>query len=711
MTDRLAQYIFLVLGMGVLVPWNAFISAVPYFQLRICTLPNASQHFESWVGFLFNLSSVIALLMLMAWPWIQQQRRRRGLGQPSSQQQAFMGLIGEEEEETDAEQQPTPATARVITTTRSQEQEHSNHDNNDGNNASDGHSSSYWIVTLPFVFYLGVFFVTDLMVLPIPFSPFLFLTLTLMSMMICGACAAIGGAGIVAFAGQYYPANIGINPFVSGQAVGGVIVSAANFISAMAEDPNLYWKQYCHATNYTSNAVAQDSSMLGTGNDNNSFSSSIMARLNNRTLATLRSAAVTATTTTTTCPPYETLDRAVFLYFLVGAVVLLCCILGFHLLHQSTRQQQQQFPPSSPSESLSVAPLQPHPLQDQPGDEQQENDGNQDGDDDGEFTDALETFQDEAPSPRSGLELRASHRHPHASASATHEKKHPRQQTHTRGNTDTNTTSRTAMMIDRQASYHEDDGPAITACRLPSNFNSSSTGDDDPTATVRQSHSVSVNFDEISMTSAHHNDIFKAVKGPAFCIFLTFFVTLSLFPSWTSTLKSIHQCTPGSLRVNNDLFTPMTFLLFNIGDLGGRLLAGSIPVSRMRNFSTKLVVAACLRCLFFPMLLLCVGGDDAAAYVHADDDNTNHLLGTTTSIITAATGQRMQIESDVYSILVQSLFALSNGFLISLAFMHAPTLIPATPSSQEKSSEILTLALSFGLMCGSLFSFVVSKLV
>ena len=108
-----------------------------------------------------------------------------------------------------------------------------------------------------------------------------------------------------------------------------------------------------------------------------------------------------------------------------------------------------------------------------------------------------------------------------------------------------------------------------------------------------------------------------------------------------------------------------------------------LDVAVIPNFSVKLVMAALFRCLFFPLLLLCVGGS-----------NPN----------------RLEIHSDMYSFLVQSLFALSNGFLISLGFMHAPTLIPETLEAQEKSSEILTLSLSSGLLCGSLLSFPVAEL-
>jgi hypothetical protein len=100
--------------------------------------------------------------------------------------------------------------------------------------------------------------------------------------------------------------------------------------------------------------------------------------------------------------------------------------------------------------------------------------------------------------------------------------------------------------------------------------------------------------------------------------------------------------------------------------------------------STKLLVASCLRFAFFPLLFLCVGGSNP---------------------------DRWQISSDLYSQLIQFAFALSNGLLLSMAFVLAPTLIPSSIEMQERSSEFLSFAVAFGLLCGSLFSFPISKIV
>jgi solute carrier family 29 (equilibrative nucleoside transporter), member 1/2/3 len=173
--------------------------------------------------------------------------------------------------------------------------------------------------------------------------------------------------------------------------------------------------------------------------------------------------------------------------------------------------------------------------------------------------------------------------------------------------------------------------------------------------------------------------VWKEVKGPATCIFFAFAVTLAIFPAWTSTLKSAHQCeSNGPLsRLSNDLYTPATFVIFNLGDLTGRLLAERVPLDSIVGLSTKLVVFAISRGLFFGLFLFCTASKMA---FHA-------------------------VPSDIFSLLVQFTFALSNGYLVSIAFMHASNLISNTGAMQERSSEILNFSLSFGLLCGSLLSF------
>ena len=615
MSDRMIHAIFLWLGIGVLVPWNAFISSVQYFQARIC--PTGFDNFESWVGLLFNLSSVtslVVLIVVLPMMCFQQEQQWR------PQREELQEL------ESSQQQQPPPP---------SQQQQRQ------------PKSHSFWLVTLPLCSFLVVFLMTaGLVLISDPYlSPSTFLALTLVSILVCGCAVSLAQTGIVAAASPF-PATIGIHPFVSGQAVGGVLVSAANLLSAAAEDPSVYWKEHCVNNNDNNNSNHHTSINDSTtsivrlqqqdGWDNSTMTMTTSELFVSEFEAPSASSSFPLMDDSNTCLPYDSQDWDVFVYFLVGSIVLLGCVIGFGVLdrtgpHPSPSQRQYADQYESVVEVEDEAEIATAGT---------DNDDTPNSGEEG----TAECFRDEPPlvrtnSGNSGLEMSSTN-------GLAHE------------------------------SYH---GIDSNARATPEGFD----------GLLRQNSSDSVSS----------RTILRAVKGPAFCIFFTFFVTLSLFPSWTSHLRSIHQCDGGSdpftspssilRRLQNDLFTPFTFLLFNAGDLGGRLVAGKLPVTRIQqhHFSAALVLAACARCLFFPLLLLCVGGGD-----------------------TGVNNARFQIQSDFYSLVVQALLALSNGLLVSLAFMHAPTLIPSTPDNQEKSSEMLSFALSFGLLSGSLFSFPVTKL-
>ncbi|GAX24588.1 hypothetical protein FisN_4Hh106 [Fistulifera solaris] len=173
------------------------------------------------------------------------------------------------------------------------------------------------------------------------------------------------------------------------------------------------------------------------------------------------------------------------------------------------------------------------------------------------------------------------------------------------------------------------------------------------------------------------------VRDPTTCIFTTFVVTLALFPGWTSELTSIWRCN-SHIRLVNDLYTPLTFLIFNIGDFMGRLMAGRY----LEFLRHRLVTASFLRFAFIPLLLSC---------------NSSY-------------GGRFHIPSDLYSFLVQGAFSVSNGVLLTASFAHAPSLIASSngnieSQTNQRMSEILTFTVALGLLGGSLLSFPVSNLL
>eukprot|EP00934_Nitzschia_sp_Nitz4_P003842 Nitzschia sp. Nitz4//scaffold64_size103689//65388//67067//NITZ4_004440-RA/size103689-processed-gene-0.191-mRNA-1//-1//CDS//3329556142//3832//frame0 len=173
--------------------------------------------------------------------------------------------------------------------------------------------------------------------------------------------------------------------------------------------------------------------------------------------------------------------------------------------------------------------------------------------------------------------------------------------------------------------------------------------------------------------------VFRAIRGPLFATFLVFLVTLCLFPAWISQMRSAHECQNENIRLANDLFVPTIFVLFNVGDLAGRLLAEQTPLHRIPHASRALVVGSLARLLFLPLFVFCL-----------TQEAPHHVT---------------VIQSDWYSISVLLAFAVSNGYFVSLSFIQVPTLVLNNAGMQERASEMMTFALYLGLLSGSLLSY------
>lgn len=158
--------IFLLLGIGVLAPWNAFISAKDYFDKRIC---NETNHLESKFSLVYNLASVTSLGLLIA---IQTLRdRRRSEHHRVGEQDGIL----------------TPSSSNL-------EKDH-----------------SFFMVILPLSLYL-VAFLGQAMMVRIINMPF-FLFLTFLGLALCGMACSVAQAGIVATAGLFH-SNLAMNPYL-----------------------------------------------------------------------------------------------------------------------------------------------------------------------------------------------------------------------------------------------------------------------------------------------------------------------------------------------------------------------------------------------------------------------------------------------------------------------------------------------------------------
>jgi hypothetical protein len=556
---RLVQCVFMLLGVGVLVPWNAFVSAATYFSHRLCL-----ESIESIFAMTFNVSSVTSLgcILLCSSLWTTGSPNDNADGQ----------LLTEQDHETIYE---NAAAAETL------------HDNTTAMVVSKN-KNSLRMVMLPLAVSFVAFVAQTALVLVPSVSTVAFQALTLACLVACGLMASIVNAGIVAMCSEF-PADVAIRPYFQGQAMGGLVVSAANFVAAAWENPDEYWNANCQEIqNQTVPWTDSQASLSDYAATDRELMGERLWR-------------------SSSCSPYKHVDWAVFAYFFFGACALVACLFGFAYIHRlniKSRADTYQLVNAAESAALSEEPLR--------------------------------------------IEMEAHQLQMH------------------------NCNNHEVNLFRTSAHSTVADGIVVDAMSKLSHTNSL-YGEHSPLATEDEDATAQDDDDD--------QDAWTHARGPAATTFLTFLVTLALFPGWTSQLQSARQCQT-KVRLWNDLFVSFTFVLFNAGDLTGRLLSGKISLgTNPTRMSDKLVSAALLRFVFFPLLYLCVGGY-----------HEKH---------------RAQIPSDVYSIAVQFLLAVTNGLLVSVAFAHAASL---RTTRRERTSEILSFALSFGLLCGSISSYPVSQL-
>lgn len=606
--------IFLLLGVGTLIPWNAYVSAKPYFLARFCQdNGHVLLDFELWFGIIWNVSSVLSLGLIIASVALQDYFCKRNNYHSQLQHDEHLSSSNDSNvsPETSLMLPPTSpnrSSSGVSSNNASDSanSSHHVHDNPSPHDNSAGHS--FWLVILPLSIYLLVFASTNILVLFRNISPELFLILTMTGLAICGTCSAIATAGIISTA-SLFESHVGITPFFSGQSLGGVAVSFASFVAASMGDPKPFWDHTC--TSSSSSLSMSPQSLQQHSYRTSTYSETSL--LLPRTLAAMLNQDG-EDDDSTTCSPYTTIDYAVFAYFLAGCIVLACCIAGFLVITIY------------------------HDHNDGPGDYQPALDAAQEQQQQQDTNPNIPVVDDQ--SPRIGLELSERLK------------------------------ERSDIDAGLSKSTHSYQGSLPGA----SYANSNTINEEPMISTVLEEFTD----EEVEEEEVNEATVFFAIQGPATCTFLVFTVTLCLFPSWISQLRSIHECQSHS-RFHNDLYVPASFVLFNVGDLIGRLLANQVPVDRIPRFSTKLVLAALSRLLFLPLFLMCV-------------------TETEPTFITV-------IPSDLFSSLVQLTFAITNGLLLSCSFMHAPSLVPHSAGMQERASEMMTFAISFGLLSGSLLSF------
>lgn len=175
--------------------------------------------------------------------------------------------------------------------------------------------------------------------------------------------------------------------------------------------------------------------------------------------------------------------------------------------------------------------------------------------------------------------------------------------------------------------------------------------------------------------------ILKQVLPMAVSVCVVFTTTLSLFPSVVSGIESVNRS--DGTKWTNELFSPLScFLLFNLGDLIGRTIAGFLPYFNEKSCMIPILCTA--RVIFIPLFALCN---------YRPDRRQLPVL----------------FNHDAYPIAINTVFAVSNGYLGSLCMMYGPKLV--NPRDAEVAGTIMALFLSCGLALGAGLSFAVTAVI
>ena len=156
-------------------------------------------------------------------------------------------------------------------------------------------------------------------------------------------------------------------------------------------------------------------------------------------------------------------------------------------------------------------------------------------------------------------------------------------------------------------------------------------------------------------------------------VFLNFCITM-FFPVFTVQIQSVHPPANMPLLLQPAVFITLAFLVWNSGDLLGRLLS-AIPALRITH-KPRLVLGLCVaRILFIPLYLLC---------------NRN--------------GQGARINSDFfYLVIVQLGFGVTSGFVGTICMMGGIEYVDV--EERPAAGAFMTLMLVGGLAVGSFLSF------
>lgn len=161
--------------------------------------------------------------------------------------------------------------------------------------------------------------------------------------------------------------------------------------------------------------------------------------------------------------------------------------------------------------------------------------------------------------------------------------------------------------------------------------------------------------------------LFRKLPFLSLGVFTCFAITMIGFPVFTASIFSVSG-------IDSAIFIPLAFLVWNIGDLLGRLVTIS-PKLNLTHCPSALLCISGARLIFIPLYFLCNIKDRGAV-----------------------------VASDFfYLFVVQFLYGLTNGYVGSECMMGAGEWVG--PEEREAAGGFMGLMLVGGLTAGSLLSF------
>jgi solute carrier family 29 (equilibrative nucleoside transporter), member 1/2/3 len=170
--------------------------------------------------------------------------------------------------------------------------------------------------------------------------------------------------------------------------------------------------------------------------------------------------------------------------------------------------------------------------------------------------------------------------------------------------------------------------------------------------------------------------LYKKLYFMAGAVFVCFTVTM-FFPVFTQKIVSVVPEDRAPRLFQPSTFIPLGFLIWNLGDFGGRML-NMIPVPAISRRPWLIFTLAILRSAHLPLYLLC-NIEGKGAKIHSDA---------------------------FYLIVVQLSFGLTNGWIGSLAMTGANNFVDG--DEKEATGGFMAMNLVAGLTTGSLLSFAAS---